>query len=77
MQGSFHEQTRIGPMRNYFGPIRKKLADTHFFIPDTHNAVMMVWLRVILHDAACMSGQNLDEKAVIVMHFFASSTHVL
>ena len=47
---------RIGPIRNYFGPIRKKLADTHFFIPDTHNAVMMVWLRVILHDAACMSG---------------------
>ena len=43
MQGSFHEQTRIGPMRNYFGPIRKKLADTHFFIPDTHNAVMMVY----------------------------------
>ena len=67
----------IGPIRSYFGPIRKKRADTHFFIPDTHNVIVMVWLRNIFHDAACISRQNLDEKAVIVLHFFVSRTHVL
>ena len=79
MYAGFSPRTnvRIGPIRNYFRPIRKKRADTHFFIPDTHNVIMMVWLRNIFHDAACMSRQNLDEKAVIVLHFFVSRTHVL
>ena len=39
---------RIDPIRNYFGLICKKTqADTHFFIPDMHNVIMMVWLRNI------------------------------
>ena len=60
---------RIGPIRTYFGPIRKKRADTHFFIPDTHNVVIIVWFRIVSLDAACMSGQSLNEKALAVLYF--------
>ena len=52
------------------------LGSRSLFIPNTHNVIIMVWLRIILHDAACMSGQNLNEKAVKVWHFFVSFTQV-
>ena len=73
MQGSPHVQTCVSARyATISARYAKKRADTHFFVPDTHNVIMMVWLRIILHDAACMSGENLDEKAVIVRHFFVS-----
>ena len=49
------------------------LGSRSLFIPNTHNVIIMVWLRIILHDAACMSGQNLNEKAVKVLHFACHS----
>jgi hypothetical protein len=71
-QVAYRVDTQLSPP-----PLRKKQADTHFFINDTHNVIMMLWLRIILRDATCMSGQSLNEKAVKVRHFFVSFTQVL
>ena len=70
-QVAYRVDTQLPP------PYAKKQADTHFFINDTHNVIMMLWLRIILRDATCMSGQSLNEKAVKVRHFFVSFTQVL
>ena len=44
-QGSPHVQTCVsGRYATIFARYAKNQADTHFFIPDTHNVIMLVWL---------------------------------